>query len=162
MDRLLLACNGLGNRVETGDRQQTQSDQQETGHGPSAERHGQSRIHPVMGGLSGPHIGPDRDDHADVAGDRRCAGAHQKSDGRQDPELVGDGAGARQHDEEHRRDDADGLVLPVHVGTGAFLDGLGNFLHLRVAGVELEHPHRKVEAVGNTGHRCNQCKRNNR
>ena len=97
-------------------------------------------------------VGAYRDDHADVSGERRRAGTHEKTHGSQNAELIGKGSGTGQQHEQHCRHDPDRPVLPVHVCAGSFLNSLRNLLHLRVAGVQFEHPHRKVQTVGDAGH----------
>ena len=48
-------------------------------------------------------------------------------------------SGDTEHDQDDHADDADGGVLAVQVGAGAFLDGGGDFLHAGGAGIGGEH-----------------------
>ena len=162
MDRFFLPRELRGQRVEAGDRQQAQADQQQPGHRPAAEGHGQGRVQAAMGRLRRADIRAHRDDHADIAGNRRGAGADQETDRRQQAEFIRSQTTRPQNGEQHGRHDADRPVLAVHVGARALLNRLGNFLHLGVAGVELEHPHGQIQAVGNPGHRSYQRERDNR
>ncbi len=108
------------------------------------------------------HIGSNRDNHSDVSGERRRAGADEESDCRQHAELIGYSSCAPQEDKQHGSHHTNRLVLTVHVGARSLLNRFRNFLHLRVAGIQLEHPHGEIQAIGNTGHRRNQSKGHNR
>ncbi len=85
-------------------------------------------------GLRGAHIGAHRDVHADEAGGARQHRADQEADGDQPAEREA------EDDEDHDADDGDGGVLAVEIGLRAFVDGGGDFLHARVAGVGAAAP----------------------
>ena len=94
-----------------------------------------------MRGLRGADVGAHRDVHADVAGDAREDGTDHEAEGRQPAQ------GKQHHHADHRADDGDGGVLPVQIGTGAFLNGGSDFLHARVAGVLAQNPFDRLNAI---------------
>ena len=114
--------------VEAGDAEQAQTDHQQAGDGAAAEGDLQGGIQSVVGGLRGAHVGAHRDVHADVAG--------QPGEHRADGEADGGGYTDEDPDDHQQHDPghADGGVLPVQVGLGAFLNCGGDFLHAVVAG----------------------------
>ena len=56
------------------------------------------------------------------------------------PMAVAQSKREAQNERKHDADNADGHVLAIHVGLGAFLDCRGDFLHAGVAGRLLENP----------------------
>ena len=75
------------------------------------------------GGLRRPHVGADRDVHADITGGARENGADEEPDGHGQPE---------EKSKPHADDDAgdgDCCVLSVEVGARALLNGGCDFLH---------------------------------
>ncbi len=99
MDRFLLTGNRLSNGIETGDRQQTESDQEETGHRSTTEGNSQGCVHAVVGCLGCAHIGSDGDNHSNIAGDGRGSRADQETDRSKQTEFIRHGSSSRQDDE---------------------------------------------------------------
>ena len=83
---------------------------------------------PIHGCRGGAHVGAHRDVHADVPGDARQDCADDEADGDLHTER------GAQDDGDDDADDADGGVLAIQIGVGAFLNGGGDLLHARVAG----------------------------
>ena len=101
---------------------------------PGAEGHRQAFGQRAGGGLRGAHVGAHGHQHADEAGRARQHGADQEADGNQPAEQ-------HAHDDEDRdAGDGDGRVLARQVGLRAFLDGGGDLLHARRAGVRRPSP----------------------
>ena len=100
------------------------------------------------GRLRHAHIGAHRDVHADEAGETREHGADGEADGRPDAEQQ------PGEDEDHHADDADGGVLTVEIGRGAFAHGGGNLLHTGRAGVSGHKAARRHDAVHDGERAC--------
>ena len=82
-----------------------------------------------------------RDVHADVSRRAGHDGANGETDCGAGPERY------PEHDAEHHPDDADGGVLAVQVGLGAFLNGAGDLFHALVAFRLGEDPFHRHEPV---------------
>jgi hypothetical protein len=102
-----------------------------------------------------PHAHKAREARADRAqqegqrGVERQRGARERVGAllRRPEERVADVDQRRHHD----RQQADGLVLPGEERLGAFLDGVGDALHRRVAAVAREHPPRQEDGEHQRG-----------
>ena len=119
--------------VVAGDAEQAEADHQHAGDGAGPEGEIQAGGEALLGGLRGADVGAHRDVHADIAGSRRQHRADDEADGDMDAE------GQAKDDQDHHADDADRGILAVEVGAGALLDGGGNLLHARGAGVGRQH-----------------------
>ena len=111
------------------DPEQRQAGDQETGDGAGLEGEVETAGQRLGGGLRHPHIGPDRDIHADEAGRSR----QQRADGEADRRIA---AEQRPGDDEY--DDADhrnGRVLAPQIGLRSFPDGGRNLLHAGRTGI---------------------------
>ena len=132
----------LEHHDDGGGAQQAEADGEHAGDAAGAERNGE-RPRQAVGERSsgGAHVAASGQGHADVAGE---AGGETAQDESQRPERTGlherqRGLATRLDDlgagEEHdggqgHEDDGDRLELALQVGGGAFLDGLGDLLHL--------------------------------
>ena len=132
---------------EAGDAEEAEADDEHAGDGAAAEGDGERRGHAAGGGLGGADVGAHRDVHPDEAAGAREHRAQHEADGGVDFEGHGDDGG------EDDADDADGLVLARQVGGGAGLDGTGDVLHARVAGILGEDPAAGPDAIGD-GHQA--------
>ncbi len=142
MQRVVLRHAGAVEDEEVpGGAQQAQAHDQQAGDGAAAEGDVQRRLQAGAGGLGGAHVGANRDEHADVAGQAGKHRADREADRRRPIEAETD------HHEQHDAHHADGGILPVHVGLRALLYGGGNALHLLVAGGFRKHPARGQQAI---------------
>ncbi len=96
--------------------------------------------------LRGAHVGAHRNEHADIARQPGEDRAHREAAGRRPVERHADGK------EENDADYRDGGILPVQVGTGARLNGGGDFLHPGIAGRLLQNPAYRNNAVEDCNH----------
>ena len=162
-DLLRLYAEAAQDEEEPADAEEAHRHHEEPGHRPAAQREleGPVEARPHRG--RGPQIGPDRDEHADVAGDARAEraehegerGRHRHVHGRR--RIVrGRRAHRRVKDENQRRhaetDQEDGPVLAAQERFGAFLDGRGDALHLGRSLVRREHLPRQVPREGERQH----------
>ena len=91
----------------------------------------------LTGGVRRPDVGPHREPHPDVAGDRREPGAEDERDRPAEPDrrlrvlgVLRGRAGGRRGPPDDREEDADRAELAGQVGAGALLDRPGDLLHL--------------------------------
>ncbi len=117
-----------------GHAQQAQAHDQHAGDGAALEADVQRGVKAFGGGLRGTHVGAHRDEHADEAGQA----GQGRTDGEADGGRPADGK-ADQHEQNHA-DDGDGPVLAAQIGSRAFLDGGGDFLHAGIAGILFNDP----------------------
>ena len=124
--------------VVDGHAQQREARHQHARHGSGAEGHREPFRERAGGGLRGAHVGAHRHQHADEAGRAGEHRADQETDRHEPAEQQPD------DDEDHGTSDGDRRILAGEIGLRAFLDGGGNLLHARRAGVGGHHrPHRK-------------------
>ena len=118
----------MGGGVVTGHGGQGQAGHDHAGHRAALEGHGQTGRQAFFGGFGRTHVGDNRHAHADVAGHKGGHRADQKADG-------GFGAhGGKDNSENDDAGNAHAFQLAIQVGDGAFLDGVGDCLHLFVSG----------------------------
>ena len=124
MDRVVSRRAHDGQDVEIArDAEQAQADDEQAGTCSAAEGDVQCRVNAPGRRLSGAHIGPDRDVHADITGETGEQGADRETDR---------GSPVEGCAENHEYDDAnegDRHVLAIHVRFGTFLDRRSDFLH---------------------------------
>ncbi len=126
-----------------GDAEKRQARHEEAGDGTGAEGEAQPGGEALGRCLRRAHIGAHRDVHADIARGTRQHGADGEADGLRDAEQEG------EQEEDGDADNGDGGVLAGEIGLGAFLDGGGDFLHARRAGIGGENRFRGYESVDN-------------
>ena len=127
--------------VVDGDAQQREAGHQQARHRAGAEGHGETLGERAGGGLRRAHVGAHRHQHADEASRARQHRADQEADGDQPAQQRPD------DDEDHDAGDGDGGVLAREIGLRAFLDGGGDLLHARRAGVGCHHRPHRVGAI---------------
>jgi hypothetical protein len=127
-------AHGFQDQVVPGDAEESQAHHEQAGDGAAAKCHFESGVQTVGRGLCGSHVGADRNEHADIAGQAREHGADQKADGGVPVQRK------TEHYEQHDAGNGDRRVLAIHVRTGAFLDRAGDLLHAGIAGRLLQHP----------------------
>jgi len=126
--RIVGIVNASQNHVITGDAQQTEPDDQHAGDGARLERNGQGRLQSAgAGSIRRPHVGADRNMHADITGRARQNRAEKEPDRRINTEQ-----NAKQN-AYNDADHADRHVLAIQISLRAFLDGAGDFLHFFIA-----------------------------
>ena len=125
-----------------GDAEQSEAGDEKPGDGAGAESEAQPVGKALGGGLRGAHIGADRDVHADIAGHARQHRADGEADRLWNAEQIS------KDEEDDDADDADRGVLAGEIGLRAFLDGGGDLLHARRAGVGGEHGLGRPDAIG--------------
>ena len=149
-DQVMLRQAGRARRhqqpVEQGHAQQAQADHQHAGDRAALEGHVQGLVDAQGGRLRRAHIRPHRDIHADEAAGARQHGADQKAQRRMQAKQRIDG------DQQHHAHKRDGAVLARQVGGRALLDGQGNFLHARVAGILAQDPATRHQTVNDCDH----------
>ena len=82
-------ADGIGSDIiEDGDREQPETDEQQSRHRSALKCHLQRGVQTSVGRLGRAHIRADSDDHADIAGS--CGGyrSDEKSNRRDEPELI--------------------------------------------------------------------------
>ena len=122
-------------RVVTAEAQDGETDDEHAGDGARLEGDAEALGEALGGRFSGTDVGLYRDLHPDIAGCARQDCADQEADrGLPVHEKDGD-----QHGDDGA-DDGDRAVLAVEVGVGAFLNRLGDFLHLCAAGGQRHEP----------------------
>ena len=130
-------------RIVDRDAEQAETHHQEASDRTGAEGDAERRLEPASPGrISGPHVRPHRDVHADVAGRAGKNRADEKADAHQVAEQPG------QNAEQHQADQADGDVLAVEVGPRAFLHGTGDLLHALGAGARTQDRPGGVKTIG--------------
>ncbi|OPZ10968.1 MAG: hypothetical protein BWZ07_02319 [Alphaproteobacteria bacterium ADurb.BinA280] len=127
----------------TRDTQQTQTHHQHAGDGTTAESHIHGGTNAAPGRFGGAHVGAYRNIHADVAGGTGQHGTDHESDRRTPSQKDAD-----QHEQDHANH-TDGQVLTIEVGARAFLDGIADFLHARVARGLRQNPACRDDAIKN-------------
>ena len=119
---------------------------------------------PLLGRRRGAHVALHGQAHADEAGEARQEGTGDEGERAEDARLrerqrggavgLGDlGGGEEHHHEQRDEDHGDRLELTPEVGHGPLLDGTGDLLHLRGAGIGGEHATAKAEADDEGEHR---------
>ena len=78
MNGFFLTSHRFSDRIEPGNGQQPKTNQQKTRDCTTTKRHNQGRVHSIMGGLRGSHIGANRNDHTHIPGNRRGTRADQE------------------------------------------------------------------------------------
>ncbi len=135
--------------VVTGDTEQSEPDDEESGDGSGLEGDVECGLHAPLRRLGCADVRAHGDVHADEAGRRGQHRADQEADRRPPAELVVEAEDQERHD----GDDGDRRVLLLQVRGRAFLDGARDLLHpLRARGLAHE-PDREVEAVADR-HAC--------
>ncbi len=142
--------------VEAADSEERHGHDEEARDGAAPESRPERVVQGRPRGRGGPDVRADRDPHADVARDDRADRAEGKGEGRPEGQpqgrgdrvevVVGADEAVEQEDDrgEKQRQDADRRVLPPEERLGAFLDGVGDGLHGRGAGVAAEDPPHEV------------------
>ena len=128
--------------VVAGNAQKAETDDQHAGDGAALERDVEGLVDAGFGGLGGPDVGADGDEHADEAGEAGEEGA----DGEADSGLGAEGG--KKGDEHDHADSGDDRVLALHVRAGTFLDGCCDLTHPVVALGEPQDPLGRDQAVG--------------
>ena len=124
------------------DAEEGETGDEKPGDGAGAEGEAQAVGKALGRGLGGPHIGADGDVHADIAGDAREHRTDGETDRLRNAEQIGEDG------EDHHADDGDRGVLAREIGLRPFLDGGGDLLHARGAGVGSENGPGRPDAIG--------------
>ena len=130
-------------QVVAGNTQKAEADHQHAGDGAALEGDVEGFVDAGFGCLGGAHIGANRDEHADEAGQA----GEKRADGKADGGLGAEG-GKERH-EHDRTDHGDDGVLALHVGAGTFLDGCGDLLHPLVTLGKPQNPLCRNQTVDN-------------
>ena len=129
-------------RVVAAEADDRETDDEHAGDGARLERDAETLGEALGGRFSGADVGLHRDLHADIAGRARENRADDEANRRLPvPEEDGDQNG--DDDADH----ADRAVLAVEEGVGAFLNRLGDLLHLGGAGRQGHEPLGREQAI---------------
>ena len=141
--RLRLDIRDQQDRVVNRDAEQAETHHQEAGDRTGAKGDAERGLEPAgPGRVRGPHVGPNRDVHADVAGRAGKNRADEEADTHQIAEQPG------QNAEQHQANERNRQVLAVEVGPRAFLHGTGDLLHALGAGACAQDRPGGVETIG--------------
>jgi hypothetical protein len=138
--------------VIPGHAEQTQSHYQEAGDGAAAEGHVEGSVEALMRRFRGADVGAHGDVHADETGRAGEDGTNGETDGGVDVQEDGN-----QRKQDHA-DHADGGVLSLQVGLGAFLYRSRYFPHAVITGGLGKYPLNGQSAVDQCADRAGQCK----
>ena len=138
---LLIDAHRCQSKIIASDAQQAQANNQHAGNGATAKGDVQSRVHTLGGGLRRTHVGANGHEHADIAGQGGKNRTNREADGELHAEAN------QQNDKQCHTDHADREVLAIHVGAGAFLNSLCDFLHAVIAGRLPQNPACGYEAI---------------
>ena len=115
-----------------GDIQHAETDDGEAHNGTGGERHAETLVQALGGGLRGTRVGARGDLHADETGEHRPDAARDERErGKLGEHFAAGGKSDHQQNHEHDGEDLEnGGVLTLQISVGTFTNGSGKLLHL--------------------------------